>query len=60
MSNLDLNASNKKSAGKGNGNSVINNEIVTKNVSDYVSGDYPSSTSHKFDENDKNKNKNVR
>lgn len=47
-----LNATNKK-AGKGNGNSVINNYEHTSNTTkDYVSGDStPSSSSHKFDKN---------
>lgn len=52
MSNENLNASNKK-AGKGNGNSVINNYEHTKNkTTDYVSGDStPSSAAHKFTKN---------
>lgn len=51
MSNSDSNATNKKSAGKGNGNSVINNTEKTRN---YVSGDSAaSSSSHKFGSNSK-------
>lgn len=42
--------SNKKKAGKGNGNSVINNHESATNVSNYVSGDStPTSSGHKFD-----------
>lgn len=54
MNPENLNASNKK-AGKGNGNSVINNYEHTKNqTTDYVSGDSaPTSAGHKFDENSK-------
>lgn len=46
MSKSELNISNKKRKGKGNGNSVINN---TEKTRDYVSGDSaPSSANHKF------------
>lgn len=56
--NDHLNTTNKK-AGKGNGNSVINNyERTNNNATDYVSGDStPSSSSHKFDKNINNNNK---
>lgn len=49
MNKDSLNATNKKS-GKGNGNSVINNQEHSKNkATDYVSGDStPSSSRHKF------------
>lgn len=52
MNNKDLNATNKK-AGKGNGNSVINNKEQAKSqASNYVSGDSPrSSSSHTFNQN---------
>lgn len=57
MSNTEPNTSNKKSAGKGNGNSVINN---TENARNYVSGDSsPSSSGHKFGENNQNKSNNI-
>ena len=54
MKNENLNATDKK-AGKGNGNSVINNYEHQKNqLNDYVSGDStPSSSSHKFSKNTK-------
>lgn len=50
MNKDSLNISNKKKAGKGNGNSVIDNYERSKNkATDYVSGDStPSSSGHKF------------
>ncbi len=55
MSYSDSNVSNKKSAGKGNGNSVINNTEKTRN---YVSGDSAaSSSSHKFGTDSKKQSK---
>jgi hypothetical protein len=58
MSNSDLHTSNKKSAGKGNGNSVINNTEKPRN---YVSGDSaPSSSKHKFGENPQNPSNKVK
>lgn len=60
MSNRELNASNKKKAGKGNDNSVINNDRTTDNASNYVSGDVPSSSSHKFNDNTKGTNNDKR
>lgn len=54
MKNSNLHGSQKKNSGKGNGNSVINNHEYTTNS---VSGDIPSSTSHKFSDNTPN-NKN--
>ena len=51
MNKYNSNFTNKK-AGKGNGNSVINNHERSKNkATDYVSGDYPSSSGHKFGRN---------
>lgn len=49
MNSKDMHASNKK-AGKGNGNSVINNHEYKKNTANnYVSGDTSrSSSSHNF------------
>ncbi len=58
MSNAQPNTSNKKSKGKGNGNSVIDN---TENARNYVSGEpSPSSSSHKFSENNQNKSNTVK
>ncbi len=55
MSNQEPNTSNKKNAGKGNGNSVINN---TERARNYVSdGSSSSSANHKFGESSQNKNK---
>lgn len=49
MGTMKSNTSNKKQAGKGNGNSVINNRETPKNASNYVSGDAtPTSAGHKF------------
>ena len=48
MNKDTLNATNKK-AGNGNGNSVINNyERKNTKPSNYVSGEYSSSSSHKY------------
>ncbi len=61
MVNTEPNTSNKKNAGKGNGNTVIDNKNTTENANNYVSGDYfPSSANHKFDEKTQNKSNNVR
>ncbi len=55
MNNKDLNASNKKNAGKGNGNSIISHKSNDNPTKDYVSGDeFPSSANHKFNKNTKN------
>lgn len=55
MNNKDFNASNKKKAGKGNGNSIISYKSTDNNSKDYVSGDeVPSSSSHKFNKNTQN------
>lgn len=55
MNDKNSKADNKKS-GKGNGNSIINNQNTTNNATDYVSGDaFPSSASHKFNKNTQNK-----
>ena len=56
MSDDKLNTINKKNAGKGNGNSVINNKNTNNTASDYVSGDAtPTSTGHKFGKDIQNK-----
>lgn len=52
MKNMNSTTSNKKKAGKGNGNSVINNRESVTNTSNYVSGDStPTSSGHKFNSN---------
>ncbi len=52
MKNMNSTTSNKKKAGKGNGNSVINNRESVTNASNYVSGDStPTSSGHKFNSN---------
>ena len=60
MKNENISTSNKKNAGKGNGNSIIShksaNDDANDNVKDYVSGDFfPSSRGHNFSQNHKNK-----
>ncbi|BCN31668.1 hypothetical protein [Anaeromicropila herbilytica] len=45
--------SNQKKSGQGNGNSVINNHENSRNA---VSGDTPSSSSHKFSDSSKDRN----
>lgn len=56
MDEKNLDVSNKKNAGKGNGNSVINNKSANNTAKDYVSGDsFPSSVNHKFGTNPQNK-----
>lgn len=60
MDNKNLNASNKKSAGKGNGNSIINSKSTNENAKDYVSGDaFPSSAGHKFNKDTQNKDESL-
>jgi hypothetical protein len=55
MNDKNLKASNKKNAGKGNGNSIISSKNTNDNINDYVSGDaFPSSASHKFNKNTQN------
>lgn len=51
MSNRELNASNKKSAGKGNGNSVINNHEKASNVK----GDSEATLNNKYGNSTLNK-----
>lgn len=56
MIDKNLNASNKKKEGKGNGNSIISPKSTENSVGNYVSGDeFPSSSSHKFSKNSQNK-----
>lgn len=56
MNEKNLDVSNKKNAGKGNGNSVINNKSTNNTEKDYVSGDsFSSSVNHKFGTNTQNK-----
>ena len=56
MNDENINTSNKKSAGKGNGNSIISHKSADENTKDYVSGDrYPSSAGHKFGKNTQDK-----
>lgn len=57
MNDKNLDVSNKKNAGKGNGNSVINNKSTSNTTKDYVSGEFPTSTAHKF--SSKNQNEDV-
>lgn len=57
MNNMNPTTSNKKKAGKGNGNSVINNRESVSNASNYVSGDStPTSYGHKFNSESNAKN----
>jgi hypothetical protein len=51
MSSRELNASNKKNAGKGNGNSVINNHEKVSNVK----GDSEATLNDKYRNNTQNK-----
>lgn len=54
MKNINSNVSNKKNAGKGNGNSIIH-KSTDYNSNDYVSGDEtPTSAGHKFSKNTQN------
>jgi hypothetical protein len=53
MNDKNTNISNKKNAGKGNGNSIINSTGTNDAANNYVSADaFPSSISHKFGTND--------
>lgn len=55
MNDNNLNASNKKEAGKGNGNSIITHKSIDSNAKDYVSGDaFPTSSGHQFDKSSQN------
>lgn len=55
MNDKNLDVSNKKNTGKGNGNSVINNNSTNDTTKDYVSGDsFPSSVNHKFNTSNQN------
>jgi hypothetical protein len=50
MTTREPSTSDKKKAGNGNGNTVIDNHESAKNVSNYVSGDATATSSnHKFD-----------
>ena len=52
MKDTNLNASNKKQAGKGNGNSIVSPKSIDNNAKNYVSGDaFPTSSGHQFDQN---------
>jgi hypothetical protein len=56
MKNINTNAvTNKKNAGKGNGNSIISHKSPEYKADDYVSGDeFPTSSGHKFSKNTQN------
>lgn len=55
MNDKNANVSNKKNAGKGNGNSIINSTNTNDTANNYVSADaFPSSISHKFGTNGQN------
>lgn len=57
--NKDNNSSiSNKKAGKGNGNSIISYKSTDANTKDYVSGDIPSSSSHKLSKDSQSKGKN--
>lgn len=47
MNYSEQNTENKKQSGNGNGNSVIDNHEKNTETDGYVSGDNPSSSSHK-------------
>lgn len=57
MNNDGPNTKYNKPAEKGNGNSKITRRAM-ETTTDYVSGDIPSSSGHKFSETDKNHNEN--
>ena len=49
MNEKNLNATNKKKAGDGNGNSIMTRKSMDTNAKDYVSGDaFPTSIGHQF------------
>ena len=56
MNNDNMNTSNKKEAGKGNGNSIISHKSAKEDTKDYVGGDmFPSSSGHNFSQEKHNK-----
>lgn len=59
MNDKNLEVSNKKNAGKGNGNSVINNKSTNNTTKDYVSGEFPTSTAHNFSSNNQAKDEDL-
>lgn len=48
MNNKSSSVSNKNNSGKGNGNSIIKNKSTNDTSTNYVSGEVPTSTAHKF------------
>lgn len=60
MNGKNLNVSNKKKEGKGNGNSIISHKSIKNSADDYVSGDeFPSSSSHKFNKSIQEKEEDI-
>ena len=57
MNNNGPNTKYNKPAKKGNGNSIITKKAL-ESTTDYVSGDIPSSSGHKFNDNTQNKKEN--
>lgn len=56
MNNKNSSVSNKNNSGKGNGNSIIKNESTKDTTTNYVTGEVPSSTAHKFSPKNQNAN----
>ncbi len=54
MNNKSSSVSNKNNSGKGNGNSIIKNESTNDTATNYVSGEVPTSTAHKFKSSNQN------
>ncbi|SHN02244.1 hypothetical protein SAMN02746066_04423 [Anaerosporobacter mobilis DSM 15930] len=54
MDSQNSSVSNKNNSGKGNGNSIIKHEAPKNSTTNYVSGEVPTSTAHKFQSSTQN------